>query len=164
MMISPEESFLESHDTLQSRLKSALYSRTWFAMLVVLTLVSVASFVLFVANVARKETWFVVMEALLNLALLAEVGARLVVFGRLFWKDWSNVVDVIVCFCVVGAFVIYLVRTEDGVVFAVLLALRYSLQCVRLWLVYRKRVEFQQRTDQIVDFGSAPLTKPVFED
>jgi hypothetical protein len=157
-----DEPFLDSHDTLQSRLKSALYSRTWFAVLVLLMLLSVASFCLFVANVARKENWFIALEALLNVAMLAEVGARLFVFGQQFWSEWSNVADV--CFCVLclGSFVIYVMRTEDGVVFAVLLAIRYSLQCVRLWLFYRKRVDFLQRTDQIVDF-TAPLTVPRFD-
>lgn len=155
-------SLLPSHDTFKERLKRALYSRAWFAGLAVLLVLSVASFAIFLANESRKEPWFVALEASLNVALLVEVSLRLYAFGV---RDWMNILDIIICVSCMGAFILYVLRTEDGVVFTVLLAARYSVQFVRVLLFYRKRVEFNRAQDTIVDFSSVPATpQNVFED
>lgn len=155
-------SLLPSHDTFKERLKRALYGRAWFAGLAVLLVLSVASFAIFLANESRKEPWFVALEASLNVALLVEVSLRLYAFGV---RDWMNILDIIICVSCMGAFILYVLRTEDGVVFTVLLAARYSVQFVRVLLFYRKRVEFNRAQDTIVDFSSVPATpQNVFED
>lgn len=156
-------SLLPSHDTVKERLKRALYSRAWFAGLAVLLVLSVASFAIFMANDSRKEPWFVALEASLNVALLLEVSLRVYAFGL---RDWLNIADIVICVSCIGAFITYaFFHTEDGVVFAVLLAARYTLQFVRAILYYRKRVEFNRAQDTIVDFSSVPATpQNVFED
>jgi CDP-diglyceride synthetase len=117
---------LSHHDTVSASLKRALYSPAWLVFLVVLLLLSLFSFVMFVANVSRKEAWFVALEAVLNLALVCEVGARMIAYGRCIFHANHQYCRRVLCAACVGAFVVYLVRTEDGVVFAVLLAVRYA--------------------------------------
>jgi hypothetical protein len=162
--IDTGESLLSHHDTVAASLKRALYSPAWFVFLVVLLLLSLFSFVMFVANVSRKEAWFVALEAVLNLALVCEVAARMIAYGRSFFTRTINIVDAVLCAACVVSFVVYLVRTEDGVVFAVLLAVRYAVQCFRMWMYIRRRAAVTRSQSSVVDFTAVVHTTSGFDD
>ena len=92
---------------------------------------------------------FYVLELLVNVALVAEVGIRLVAFGKNFWKSTFNIVDL--CLVVVCIFTLLILFFGHGcspisrrsgageeLFDSFLLIIRNIVQCMRLLSMIRR--------------------------
>lgn len=92
---------------------------------------------------------FYLLELLVNVALVAEVGVRLVAFGKNFWKSTFNVVDLgLVLLCLVTLIILFVGHgcsplserpgMGEELLDSVLLIVRNVVQCMRLLSVIRR--------------------------
>ncbi|KAL1920868.1 uncharacterized protein VTP21DRAFT_11503 [Calcarisporiella thermophila] len=134
-----------------------IYSRFYTFFYLGLAILSLISLVLsFVEHCAT--IWFIILEVVINTALIAEVGIRWLALGRAYWKSIYNVLDVLVV-AVCAITVIVLITSdcstesrEEEMFDIVLLIIRNAVQFVRLAIMLRKNKRNIEARNATIDF------------
>lgn len=93
----------------------------------------------------HDENWFILLEILLNVAMILEIAMRILALGIHFWLEWHNLVDVAVMGLCAVATSYYLVlhntlRGEEALIAdELLIILRCVVHVFRLCLFFKNR-------------------------
>ncbi|GAB5369529.1 hypothetical protein AAMO2058_001412700 [Amorphochlora amoebiformis] len=137
--IEGEVPLLKRVQIVLARLKS---TSICFAIYVVIALLCGFIFCSFVFGPPsmRSSTAFLVLEAIINVLLVGEVGSDIVIQGRFYWSRMGNVIDFVVTLACMTFFFAFLEEEQQNAdeeslpLNAVLLGIRYFLQLLRMML------------------------------
>ncbi|KAH6561215.1 hypothetical protein BASA62_009992 [Batrachochytrium salamandrivorans] len=142
--------------SLASRLLHSTSYQVFYVIMAVLSLVCLA------ISMTHKcpPGWFYVLESLIIISLVLEVGVRFLAYRKRYWHSVWNILDIVmVLFCVV-AFVFVVggacdsTKRKEAVAEEILLIFRNGIQFSRLVLMMQKnRTSLASRTRNI-DIGS----------
>ncbi|TPX58891.1 hypothetical protein PhCBS80983_g02843 [Powellomyces hirtus] len=113
------------------------------------------------------NTWLCLMEVVLNLGMVAEVGIRFVALGKLFWLSYWNIIDVaLVPLCMITLMLILFTPCSESsrgeMEFEDLLLLfRNGVVLSRLVLVLQKNRTQLGSTPRNIDFSGIPTLDPM---
>ncbi|CAG8495360.1 2171_t:CDS:2 [Ambispora gerdemannii] len=135
-----------------------LYSRfyTWLYLgMAALCAVSI------VLSIKEKcpSIWFIILEVIINFAMIAEVTTRFFALKQLFWKSIYNIVDIIlVCLCVLTLIFILVGGCSSGwkseeLLDTFLLVARNLVQFCRLIVILRKNKKNRSARNARIDFS-----------
>ncbi|SJL06260.1 uncharacterized protein ARMOST_09596 [Armillaria ostoyae] len=121
-----------------------VHSRTYIILYLGMAALSVTTVVLSLVD-GCPGLPFYILEIIINVAMILEVGVRFVAFGRQFWKSPFNVVDLILTvFCALTLLVLAFASScgstskEEEILDTLLLVARNVLQFSRLAAVMRQ--------------------------
>ncbi|ORX88168.1 hypothetical protein K493DRAFT_236955, partial [Basidiobolus meristosporus CBS 931.73] len=92
-------------------------------------------------------TFFIVLEFVINITMIVDVGFRLVAFGKIFWKSAMNIFDVVLVALCIGSLIFLFMdcttsRVKSELAGTVFLVIRNTIQFFRLFNALRKYVTF----------------------
>ncbi|KAF5368550.1 hypothetical protein D9758_002300 [Tetrapyrgos nigripes] len=120
-----------------------VHSRTYIFLYLGMAALSVTTIVLSILD-GCPGVPFYILEVIINVSMILEVGIRFVAFGRQFWKSPFNVVDlVLTVFCALTLLVLAFAKCgstskEEEILDTLLLVARNVLQFSRLAAVMRQ--------------------------
>ncbi|KAK7465345.1 hypothetical protein VKT23_005324 [Stygiomarasmius scandens] len=120
-----------------------VHSRTYIFLYLGMAALSVTTIVLSITD-GCPGLAFYILEVIINVSMILEVGIRFVAFGRQFWKSPFNVVDlVLTIFCALTLLVLAFAKCgstskEEEILDTLLLVARNVLQFSRLAAVMRQ--------------------------
>ncbi|THV07627.1 hypothetical protein K435DRAFT_636626, partial [Dendrothele bispora CBS 962.96] len=120
-----------------------VHSRTYIFLYLGMAALSVTTIVLSITDDCPGLAFYI-LEVIINVSMILEVGIRFVAFGRQFWKSPFNVVDlVLTVFCALTLLVLAFAKCgstskEEEILDTLLLVARNVLQFSRLAAVMRQ--------------------------
>ncbi|KAF9269975.1 hypothetical protein L218DRAFT_804968, partial [Marasmius fiardii PR-910] len=120
-----------------------VHSRVYIFLYLTMAALSITTIVLSITD-GCPGLAFYILEVIINVSMILEVGVRLVAFGRQFWKSPFNVVDlVLTMFCALTLLVLAFAKCgsgskEEEIFDTLLLVARNVLQFSRLAAVMRQ--------------------------
>ncbi|TPX36018.1 hypothetical protein SmJEL517_g01753 [Synchytrium microbalum] len=155
----PSSYKLTTSEIIHSGANRLLHSNFYKGLYLVMAVLSLISVGMSLSDTCPSG-WFYILEAVVNLTMIAEVSIRFIALGKLYWKSTWNIVDlVMVLLC--GMTLLYLLfgectkaRSREAVLDTVLLVVRNGIQFVRLVLMLRKNRRPLLSRPGNVDFDS----------
>ncbi|KAI8866051.1 hypothetical protein GQ42DRAFT_165738 [Ramicandelaber brevisporus] len=151
---------LSQEEALRSVANRILYSRFYTIFYAAMASLSVISLIvaIFESSDSCPSRLFVFLEVIVCLAMIVEVGTRLLAYGtRSYLKSWWNFADVVlVTFCVITLIVLLTANCSTGgghneeVFNTMLLVIRNTLQVFRLLATIRKNSRHRTARDLTV--------------
>ncbi|CAN6634967.1 hypothetical protein TRVA0_015S00298 [Trichomonascus vanleenenianus] len=141
------------------------YSKEYIVAYVLLTILSIITVSLSLATpTGCPHITFYIFEIIILIALLLEVGIRMVALRRFFWKSWWNVADAfLMIICVITLALVFAGCSKNVRIgrraFTSLLIIRNGVQIVRMVnLIWRNSNNINNRQididlDQVQDSG-----------
>lgn len=141
-----------------NRLYFSKYTKIFYVTLMVLCLLSIV-WSLIHAGKFPNETWYIVLEVALSFMILCEVLLRIYLQGcTMFWRSYSNIFDIVVTILSIFAIVMALSYKElmedvEGIAAQVVMAIRLTVQYLRLILLIKNQKKAQVEVLQMIDFS-----------
>ncbi|ORX82398.1 hypothetical protein K493DRAFT_320453 [Basidiobolus meristosporus CBS 931.73] len=145
-----------AHQLVHSKFYTALY-----IVLAVLSLISVILSLIYEC----PGTFYIVLEIIVNTAMIVEVSIRLMVYGKKFWNSWMNIFDLVLVFlCVVTVVFLFMdcsaIRGRGELATTMFLVFRNTIQFFRLFNMIRKnRQHITGRTHNTIVFRESETSE-----
>ncbi|GAA5810241.1 hypothetical protein MFLAVUS_003661 [Mucor flavus] len=137
-----------------------MYSKFYIGLYLGLAILSFITIVMSLRE-ACPSVLFIVIEAIINVAMIIEVTTRLLALGRGYWKSVWNIVDIIlVGLCAVTLIVLTtgcsVGETNEAIFDSILLVIRNGFQLFRLFMMLRKNQYSLHARSTRIDFDDIP--------
>ncbi|OZJ06814.1 hypothetical protein BZG36_00001, partial [Bifiguratus adelaidae] len=163
---------LTRKEVIQGLANSFMYSNAYIVLYLAMAGLSVVSIILSLTESCPSSLLvFIILEIIINVAMILEVGVRLVALGRNYWTSLWNLLDILlVLLCISTLIVISHGCTNDGLdggqkgeeIFdTILLVFRNVAQFVRVLLMVRKNKNTLMSRSHRIDFSDVAAT-PLF--
>ncbi|KAG9295498.1 hypothetical protein G9A89_013527 [Geosiphon pyriformis] len=135
-----------------------LYSRFYTWLYLGMALLSTISIILSIKEKC-PSVWFIILEFIINFAMIAEVMTRFLALRQLFWKSIYNVVDITLVFlCVLTLIFIWAGgcskgRRSEEIFDTILLVVRNLIQFGRLIIMLKKNRKNRSTRNARIDFS-----------
>ncbi|KAI9318109.1 hypothetical protein BX666DRAFT_1856687 [Dichotomocladium elegans] len=159
---------LTKSEMIQGMANRFMYSQFYIIFYLALALLSLISILLSLQDTC-PTLLFIIFESIINFAMIAEVGIRLVALRRAYWKSVWNIIDtVLVALCAITLIVIAsgcsAGERSEAILDTILLVIRNCVQFFRLFMMVRKnkhslsarsaRVDFDDVREPSVEFSA----------
>ncbi|CAG8479963.1 9802_t:CDS:2 [Ambispora leptoticha] len=135
-----------------------LYSRFYTWLYLGMAALSTVSIILSIEETC-PSIWFIILEVIINVAMIAEVTTRFFALKQLFWRSVYNIVDIILVFlCVLTVLFILAGGCSSGqkseeLLDTLLLVARNLVQFGRLIVMLRKNKKNRSARNARIDFS-----------
>ncbi|KAJ3193143.1 hypothetical protein HK101_005367 [Irineochytrium annulatum] len=150
---------ITSNEILHSLANRILHSSFYKWFYLIMAFVSVTCLVL--SFMSRCPSgYFYILETIVNLAMILEVGIRMLALRKIFWRNLWNVLDLLlVLLCVLTLLWLALgecttERSWEAEADTILLVLRNMIQFFRLMMMLAKNGQNMSRRTQNIDFST----------
>lgn len=149
---------LSRQEWIQGIANRFVFSQIYLYLYLSMALLSLTTVVLSLLSECPTAAFYV-LEMVVNVAMIVEVGLRLVAFGKRFWTSFFNWLDLVItgiCVVTVGVTLVQgCGAKKEEVLETLLLVVRNGLQFVRLALMVRRSGKNIFSTIQPIDLESA---------
>ncbi|KAG0199520.1 hypothetical protein BGX28_007241 [Mortierella sp. GBA30] len=150
---------LSRREIFQNLANRIIYSKFYMVLYIVMAVLSVWSIFLSFRQGCSSSTLFIVLEAIINGTMIAEVGVRLTALGKNYWRSTSNILDI---FLVVLCFVTLILVLQgcgsgheaEEILDTILLVLRNAVQGWRLYTMLKKNSLIANPRVATIDFSN----------
>ncbi|KAI8329305.1 hypothetical protein BC941DRAFT_443185 [Chlamydoabsidia padenii] len=137
-----------------------MYSNFYIALYLGLGILSLVSIIMSIQETC-PSLMFIIFEAIINFAMIAEVTVRMLALRRAYWQSIWNIVDtILVVLCAITLIVLATgcsaSERNEAIFDTLLLVIRNCFQFFRLFMMAKKnQYSIQARTTRI-DFSDLP--------
>ncbi|KAG0146038.1 hypothetical protein CROQUDRAFT_658011 [Cronartium quercuum f. sp. fusiforme G11] len=133
--------YLSREELIQGIANRFVFSQAYIYLYLSMAILSLTTVILSILSECPTLAFYI-LEIIINLAMILEVGIRLVAFGKQFWKSPFNWLDLaITIFCLVTLVIIFFQgckAKKEEVLDTFLLVIRNGIQFFRLALMLRR--------------------------
>ncbi|GAM17579.1 hypothetical protein SAMD00019534_007540 [Acytostelium subglobosum LB1] len=152
-----------------------LFSSKYYYAYIAMIAINLILIIWLIINLIRKQTsvpnhWlFIVLDIIVNLALLLEVSLQIISQKSRYFKEWSNRFDLFVLVLSIAGLFMYLLSHAsvafeyEGIVIIFFTALRYGVQFLRLLAMIKRQKARGSAFQSRVDFAELKDTDLVFD-
>ncbi|KAK9728773.1 hypothetical protein K7432_000804 [Basidiobolus ranarum] len=148
---------LTRSEQIRNMANQIVYSRFYTFLYIIMAILSLISVILSI-KYECPGSFFIILEIIINVTMIIEVGIRMLSMGRAFWRWWLNIFDIIiVLLCIMTLIFLshgcsrYAGREElAGTIF---LVIRNSIQFFRLFSALRKNKRHLSARNNTIDFA-----------
>ncbi|ORY00838.1 hypothetical protein K493DRAFT_256087 [Basidiobolus meristosporus CBS 931.73] len=156
--------FLESQtrgltraEQIRNMANQIVYSRFYTFLYIIMAILSLISVVLSIKYECPGK-FFVVLEIIINVTMITEVGIRMLSMGRAFWRWWLNIFDIIIVFlCILTLILLSHGCSRNAgreeLAGTIFLVIRNSIQFFRLFSALRKNKRHLSARNNTIDFA-----------
>ncbi|KAK9765781.1 hypothetical protein K7432_005619 [Basidiobolus ranarum] len=148
---------LSRSERLRNMANQIVYSSFYTILYIIMAILSLISVILSIAYEC-PGSFFVLLEIIINVAMIVEVGIRILSMGRAFWRWWLNVFDIIIVFlCILTlGFLSHGCTPNAGreeLTGTIFLVIRNSIQFFRLFTALKKNKRHLNARSNTINFA-----------